>query len=61
MARKFGTLIIGTGQVGPALAARLDEKDLKVALVEHRKRGGTSVKDGCTPAKALIASALAAL
>ena len=60
MAQKFDVLIIDTGQAGPALAARLDEEGLKVALVEHGKFGGTCVNDGCTPTKALIASAYAA-
>ncbi len=60
MAQKFDALIIGTGQAGPALAARLDKEGLKVALVEHGKFGGTCVNDGCTPTKALIASAYAA-
>jgi pyruvate/2-oxoglutarate dehydrogenase complex dihydrolipoamide dehydrogenase (E3) component len=60
MAQKFDALIIGTGQSGPALAARLDREGLKVAVVEHGKFGGTCVNDGCTPTKALIASAYAA-
>jgi len=60
MAQKFDALIIGTGQAGSALAARLDKEGLKVALVEHGKFGGTCVNDGCTPTKALIASAYAA-
>jgi pyruvate/2-oxoglutarate dehydrogenase complex dihydrolipoamide dehydrogenase (E3) component len=49
MAQKFDALIIGTGQAGSALAARLDKEGLKVALAEHGKFGGTCVNDGCTP------------
>ena len=57
MARNFDRLIIGTGEAGPALAARLDKEGLKVALVEHGAFGGTCVNDRCTPIKALIANA----
>ena len=57
---KFDALIIGTGQAGPALAARLSKEGMKVAVVEKAKFGGTCVNDGCTPTKALVASAYAA-
>jgi len=60
MARKFDALIIGTGQAGPTLAARLGKEGLKVALAEHGTFGGTCVNTRCTPIKALIASAYAA-
>jgi pyruvate/2-oxoglutarate dehydrogenase complex dihydrolipoamide dehydrogenase (E3) component len=60
MARKFDALIIGTGRAGPALPARLDKEGLKVTVVEDGKFGGTWVNDGCTPTKALLASAYAA-
>ena len=56
----FDALIIGTGQAGPALAARLSKEGMKVAVVEKAKFGGTCVNDGCTPTKALVASAYAA-
>ncbi|HEX6690603.1 MAG TPA: FAD-containing oxidoreductase, partial [Burkholderiales bacterium] len=56
----FDALIIGTGQAGPALAARLSGAGMKVAVVERHKFGGTCVNDGCTPTKALVASAYAA-
>ena len=56
----FDALIIGTGQAGPALAARLSGAGMKVAIVEKAKFGGTCVNDGCTPTKTLIASAYAA-
>ena len=49
MAQKFDALIIGTGQSGPALAARLDSEGLKVAVVEHGKFGGTCVNDAARP------------
>jgi len=60
VATPFDALIIGTGQAGPALAARLAGAGMKVAVIEKAKFGGTCVNDGCTPTKTLIASAYAA-
>jgi pyruvate/2-oxoglutarate dehydrogenase complex dihydrolipoamide dehydrogenase (E3) component len=60
MSTSFDALIIGTGQAGPALAARLAGAGMKVAVVERHKFGGTCVNDGCTPTKAMVASAYAA-
>ena len=60
MATAFDALVIGTGQAGPALAARLSGAGMKVAVVEKHKFGGTCVNDGCTPTKAMVASAYAA-
>ena len=56
----FDALIIGTGQAGPALAARLAGAGMRVAVVERDKFGGTCVNNGCTPTKAMVASAYAA-
>ena len=56
----FDALIIGTGQAGPSLAARLSGAGMKVAVVERDKFGGTCVNNGCTPTKAMVASAYAA-
>lgn len=58
--RTFDDLVIGTGQAGPPLAARLAAAGRKVAVVEKGLFGGTCVNDGCTPTKAMIASAYAA-
>ena len=58
--RTFDAIVIGTGQAGPALAARLSGAGMKVAVIERDKFGGTCVNDGCTPTKALVASAYAA-
>jgi len=59
-AAAFDAIIVGTGQAGPSLAARLSGAGLKVAVVEKHKFGGTCVNDGCTPTKAMVASAYAA-
>jgi pyruvate/2-oxoglutarate dehydrogenase complex dihydrolipoamide dehydrogenase (E3) component len=56
----FDAIVIGTGQAGPPLAARLAHAGMKVAVVEKHRFGGTCVNDGCTPTKAMIASAYAA-
>jgi len=60
MAQRFEAIIIGTGQAGPALAARLSGAGMKVAIVERGRFGGTCVNTGCIPTKTLIASAYAA-
>ncbi len=56
----FDAIIVGTGQAGPALAARLSGAGWKVAVVEKHSFGGTCVNNGCTPTKAMVASAYAA-
>jgi pyruvate/2-oxoglutarate dehydrogenase complex dihydrolipoamide dehydrogenase (E3) component len=60
MPTAFDAIVIGTGQAGPALAARLAGAGMKVAVVERHRFGGTCVNDGCTPTKAMVASAYAA-
>lgn len=57
---KFDAIIIGTGQAGPFLAARLAREGMKTAVIERKLFGGTCVNVGCTPTKALVASARAA-
>ena len=56
----FDAIVVGTGQAGPALAARLSGAGWKVAVIEKNKFGGTCVNNGCTPTKAMVASAYAA-
>jgi pyruvate/2-oxoglutarate dehydrogenase complex dihydrolipoamide dehydrogenase (E3) component len=56
----FDAIIIGTGQAGRSLAFRLAGAGIKVAVVERHLVGGTCVNTGCTPTKALVASAYAA-
>ncbi|PZU09127.1 FAD-containing oxidoreductase [Sphingomonas sp.] len=60
MSRSFDAIIVGAGQAGPALAARLTGAGMKVALVERHHVGGTCVNTGCKPTKTMVASAYAA-
>ena len=60
MTTKFDAIIIGTGQAGPSLAARLTREGAKTAIIERKLFGGTCVNVGCIPTKALVASARAA-
>jgi pyruvate/2-oxoglutarate dehydrogenase complex dihydrolipoamide dehydrogenase (E3) component len=60
MAETFDAIIIGTGQSGPSLAARMAGEGMKTAIIERKRFGGTCVNTGCIPTKALIASARAA-
>ncbi|HLX07856.1 MAG TPA: FAD-containing oxidoreductase [Thermoanaerobaculia bacterium] len=59
MTTSFDAIIIGTGQAGPALAARLVKAGMRIAVVERGRFGGTCVNTGCTPTKTLVASAYA--
>ena len=56
----YDSLVIGTGQAGPSLAAKLAGAGRKVAIVERNLFGGTCVNTGCIPTKTLVASAYAA-
>ena len=56
----FDAIIIGAGQAGPSLAGRLTAAGMSVAFVERGLFGGTCVNKGCTPTKAMVASAYAA-
>jgi pyruvate/2-oxoglutarate dehydrogenase complex dihydrolipoamide dehydrogenase (E3) component len=53
-------LVIGGGQAGVPLSARLAAAGRRVALFERAHLGGTCVNTGCTPTKTMIASARAA-
>lgn len=57
---KFDAIIIGGGQSGPSLAARLAKEGLAVAVIERNHFGGTCVNTGCVPTKTLVASAYVA-
>jgi pyruvate/2-oxoglutarate dehydrogenase complex dihydrolipoamide dehydrogenase (E3) component len=56
----FDSIIIGAGQAGPTLAGRLTQSGRRVAFVERKLFGGTCVNTGCTPTKAMVASAYVA-
>ncbi len=60
MTQRFDAIVVGAGQAGPSLATRLANAGRKVALIERHLLGGTCVNTGCTPTKALVASAHAA-
>jgi len=55
----FDAIIIGAGQAGPPLARQLAAAGKTVAFVERSLFGGTCVNTGCTPTKAMVASAYA--
>ena len=57
MAEKLDAIIVGAGQAGPFLAARLTDAGQTVALIERKLVGGTCVNSGCIPTKTLVASA----
>jgi len=50
-------LIIGGGQAGPPLAHAAAKAGRRVVLVERKQLGGSCVNFGCTPTKAVFASA----
>lgn len=57
--KSFDVIVIGAGQAGPPLARRLTAAGKTVAFVERGLFGGTCVNTGCTPTKAMVASAYA--
>ena len=60
MPNRYDAIVIGTGQAGPSLAARLAGAGMKVAVIERNAFGGTCVNTGCIPTKTMVASAYAA-
>ncbi len=57
MIKKYDAIVIGSGQAGTPLSKKLADTGRKTALIEQRWVGGTCVNDGCSPTKAMIASA----
>lgn len=57
---KVDVIVIGSGQAGVPLAARLAESGRDVIIVEASHLGGSCVNVGCTPTKTMVASARAA-
>ncbi len=60
MPTQFDSIIIGAGQAGPSLAGRLTKSGRRIAIIERKLFGGTCVNTGCTPTKAMVASAYVA-
>ncbi len=56
---EFDAIVVGAGQAGPAIVARCAKEGLRTALIERSHLGGTCVNEGCTPTKAMVASARA--
>ncbi len=59
MIERYDAIVIGAGQAGPPLAARLGAEGLKTAIIERKLLGGTCVNVGCIPTKTLVGSARA--
>jgi pyruvate/2-oxoglutarate dehydrogenase complex dihydrolipoamide dehydrogenase (E3) component len=59
MATRYDAIVIGTGQAGPSMAARLAAASRRTAVIERKRFGGTCVNNGCIPTKTLVASARA--
>jgi len=56
----YDAIVVGAGQAGPSLARRMAAEGQRVAIIERNLFGGTCVNTGCTPTKAMVASAYAA-
>ncbi len=55
--RHFQHVILGTGQATGTLLGDLLKTGDSIAVIEGDRIGGTCVNTGCTPTKALVASA----
>ncbi len=55
--KHYDAIVIGSGQGGTPLAKKLANRGLQTAIIERRFIGGTCINDGCTPTKAMVASA----
>jgi pyruvate/2-oxoglutarate dehydrogenase complex dihydrolipoamide dehydrogenase (E3) component len=54
---KFDAIVIGAGQAAKPLAVALGQAGWKTAVVERKHVGGSCINFGCTPTKAMAASA----
>lgn len=57
---EYDAIILGTGQGGNPLAMALANAGWQTAVVEQKHVGGSCINYGCTPTKAMVASARAA-
>ncbi|MDB6172153.1 MAG: FAD-dependent pyridine nucleotide-disulfide oxidoreductase [Chthoniobacteraceae bacterium] len=55
--KSYDIVIIGAGQAAIPLAIKLADKGWSVAIAERKHLGGSCVNFGCTPTKAVLASA----
>src|ERR1035441_4597396 len=55
--QQYDAIVIGSGQAGTPLCTALAEAGMRTALIEREHVGGTCVNEGCTPTKAMVASA----
>jgi pyruvate/2-oxoglutarate dehydrogenase complex dihydrolipoamide dehydrogenase (E3) component len=55
--KQYDVIIIGSGQAGVPLSKKLANAGKKTLLIEKSVVGGTCINDGCTPTKAMVASA----
>ena len=55
--KNYDVIIIGTGQATGTILPKLLAMKKSVAIVEGDRTGGSCVNWGCTPTKALVASA----
>jgi pyruvate/2-oxoglutarate dehydrogenase complex dihydrolipoamide dehydrogenase (E3) component len=57
MTKHYDAIVIGSGQGGTPLARAFAEAKKNTALIERDQVGGTCINYGCTPTKAMVASA----
>jgi dihydrolipoamide dehydrogenase len=55
--KTYDAIVIGAGQAGVPLAKKLAGAGMKTAIIERAIVGGTCINYGCTPTKAMVASA----
>ena len=53
----FDAVVIGAGQAAKPLAIALGQAGWKTAVIERKHVGGSCINFGCTPTKAMAASA----
>ena len=55
--KHYDTIVIGAGQGGGPFAGKLAASGRRTAIVERKHVGGSCINEGCTPTKAMVASA----
>jgi dihydrolipoamide dehydrogenase len=55
--QEFDVVVIGVGQAGHPLAVKFANEGYTTAIIERNLVGGSCINFGCTPTKAMIASA----